>query len=333
MKLRIAIDMGSCSTKIYVLGNGVVLCEPSVVAVRNEKGQIVIKAIGLAAKKMLGKTAENISVIFPVESGEIVDEIMAVEMLKYFTSKITADGHAKIHATFTTVCNLSAEERGKFYRVGAAAGISVIDFAESAMCLSLGLHIPLSEFSPCFIADIGGGVTNIAALNLLGIMSGVSVCIGGNNIDDYLVDFIDKNFNLKIGRLSAEKLKLDIGSLVENDISSFVLSGRDSNSGKPKNLPVTAKALYPAVSHYYQLISDIIKDILSKLEPETTGEIIKSGIYIAGGSGLLYGVCEFLESRLFVPVHLTEDPQLAVILGAGVLIGSPELCKSLTFGV
>ena len=243
--LKIAIDLGTSSTKIYKMGSGVVLAEPSCVAVNADTQQV--KAIGNDAKLLVGKTAEFTSIVFPVYEGEIVNHKMAVVMLDEFLNKIgLRAGRRRTEVLFSVPCGVSEKARSAIYNVCDELSISRIDFVETPYLSALGQDLPVSDSNPAFIIDMGAGTTNIAVLSLDGIIAGVSVNIGGNNMDVHIIDHIADRFGLKIGSLTSERLKNTVGSLTPGDNQSTVINGRDIRTGRPRSVAVTSSDIvYP----------------------------------------------------------------------------------------
>lgn len=322
--INLAIDMGTSMTNIYQLGSGVVLSEPSVVAVSSAEREV--KAVGLDAKRLIGKTAENTSIIFPVSEGLISDENMAVVMLSYFLKKIQAKGFMKkIRAAVSVPCGLESVELYKFAAVLRACGIRDFDFIENPICCALGMNVPLTEFSPCFTIDMGGGCTNIAALSLDGIIAGMSVNMGGGNVDAQIIDYIAYKYNLKIGLLTAERVKMQIGSLLENDATSAVINGRDVETGRPRSVSLTAAELFPPLKVYYDKTIEMAWKVMKKLPAEVSAEIRHAGLYVTGGCSAVAGLDYYVKEKLEMEINLCEAPETSAVTGAGILLGNYKL--------
>ena len=211
--MKAAIDLGTSSTKIYTQGGGIVLDEPSVVALGQGSEKSKIKAVGMEAKKLIGKTAENTKTVFPVFEGEIVNEKLAALMLDGFLKQISFTQGFSSSVVVSVPCGADLALIKKLNKTLAAAGVNDAYYVETPLAAAIGNNVPLSEYSPCFVIDMGGGVTDIAALSLDGIIAGVSVGLGGKNTDVALIDYIADNYNLQIGLLTAERVKVQIGSL------------------------------------------------------------------------------------------------------------------------
>ena len=222
--LKLAIDFGTSVTKIYKIGSGIVLAEATCVTVQKETGEI--RAFGNEAKRLLGKTAELTDVCFPVYEGEIVNERYAAALLEYFLGKVVRRTHA-VEVLFCVPCAASVELREKYCRVAKSVGLSRVRFAESPYLAALGQDVPLSESNPVFALDIGAGKTSAAVFSLDGIIAGLTMNVGGNNMDVHIIDHIAETYNLKIGSQTSEKLKNAVGSLIPNDYQSTIVNGRD----------------------------------------------------------------------------------------------------------
>lgn len=327
MAIKAAIDLGTSETEIYTLEGGVVLQEPTVVAL-GEDGKNKVKAIGAEAKKLIGKTAENTKVVFPVFEGEVVSEKLAATMLDGYLRKIKFGRGFSTSAIAAAVpCGAEPALLNKYNRMLSLAGINEAVFVEAPIAAAIGQNIPLSESSPCFVIDMGGGVTNIAALSLDGIIAGVSATLGGKNIDVWLIDYIAENYSLQIGLLTAERIKVQIGSLYENDTLSTVVNGRDLTTGRPRSIVIKAEDIMAPIKRYYDKIFEIASSVLSKLPPEVSAEIRHAGIYVSGGSAGVVGLESYYRKKFNMNVNVADEPQMNVILGLGSLLGNPELLK------
>lgn len=275
----IAIDMGSVNTVIYQLGSGVVLSEPSVVAL-SLNGKSSIRAVGSEAKKLIGKTAETTKIVFPIVEGEIADVKNATAMTENFLNKITLRKLSlRPKALVSVPCGIENDEIKKYAKVLSGAGVYNADFVESPILTALGLGIPVSESTPCFIIDVGGGTTNIAAVSLDGVIAGVNVNMGGRNVDAMIINRIADLFGLRIGMLTAEKIKTQIASLIEGDATRTVINGRDIESGKPRSVSVSASDVLLPVAAFFDKIFEITSMVMAKLPAEVSAEIRRSGVY------------------------------------------------------
>lgn len=322
--LRLAIDFGTSVTKIYKIGSGIVLAEATCVTIQKETGEI--RAFGNEAKRLLGKTAELTDVCFPLYEGEIVNERYAAALLEYFLQKVVQRSYA-VEALFCVPCACSVASREKYCRVARAAGLSRVTFAESPYLAALGQDIPLSESNPAFTIDIGAGKTSCAAFSLDGIIAGLTMNVGGNNMDVHIIDHVAETFQLKIGSLTSEKLKNTVGSLIANDNQSTIVNGRDVVTGKPRSVAVSSADILLPIRIYVDKIIEYAELVLKKLPAEVSAVMCKNGIYLAGGVGCLAGLADYMSDRLQMEAHLAGDPTMAIVLGGGRAIGSPAIAK------
>lgn len=322
--LKLAIDFGTSVTKIYKIGSGIVLAEATCVTVQKDTGEI--RAFGDEAKRLLGKTAEPTEVRFPVYEGEIVSENLAGALLEYFLQKVVKNRFS-VEALFCVPCGYKPDSREKIYRVAKAAGISRVYFAEVPFLSALGQDVPLSDSNPVFAIDIGAGVTSVAAFSLDGIIAGLSMNVGGNNMDIHVIDHIADNFNLKIGSLTSEKLKNTVGSLIEDDNQSMIINGRDVTSGRPRSVSVTSADIEFPVRVYVDKIIEYAELVLRKLPAEVSAAMCKNGVYLSGGVGNLAGLADYVSDKLQMEAHISADPQMSVVLGGGRAIGNPALLR------
>ena len=322
--LKLAIDFGTSVTKIYKLGSGIVLAEATCVTVQKDTGEI--RAFGNEAKRLLGKTAEQTDVCFPVYEGEIVSERLAGALLEFFLRKVVKRG-TSVEALFCVPCGYKVESREKVYRVAKAAGIGRVNFAETPFLSVLGQDVPLSESNPVFAIDIGAGVTSIAAFSLDGIIAGLSMNVGGSNMDVHIIDHIAETFSLKIGSLTSEKLKNTVGSLIEDDNQSTIINGRDLKSGRPRSVSVSSADIVFPIKVYVDKIAEYADLVLKKLPAEVSAAMLKNGLYLSGGVCNIAGLAEYMSKKLQMEAHLSGDPQMAVVLGGGRAVGNAALLR------
>ena len=322
--LKLAIDFGTAVTKIYQIGSGIVLAEATCVTIQKDTGEI--RAFGNEAKRLLGKTAELTDVCFPVYEGEILNERYAAALLEYFLQKVVRRSYS-VEALFCVPCACSLASREKYCRVARSAGLNRVSFAETPYLAALGQDVPLSESTPVFTIDIGAGKSSCAAFSLDGIIAGLTMNVGGNNMDVHIIDHVAETFNLKIGSLSSEKLKNTVGSLIENDNQSTIVNGRDVTTGKPRSVSVSSADILLPIRIYVDKIIEYAELILKKLPAEVSAVMCKNGIYLAGGVCSLAGFADYVSDRLGMEAHLASDPQMAIVLGGGRTIGSNAIAK------
>ena len=322
--IKFAIDFDSAYTNVYKLGSGLVLSEPTVAAVEEgDKGEV--KAIGQEAYKLIGKTSKNTKIVFPVFEGEIVNEKVAAAILSGFIKKVKPEKYTSTSVLFSVPCGVNADMVAKYRGVAHRIGVRKCYFAESPILSAIGQRIPLSDATPCFIIDMAGGTTNIAAVTLDGVIAGVSVNFGGNRISADIIDFIAEAEGLQIGLQTAERIKKEIASLDSSDGLSTVVNGRDIESGKPRSISVRAADLCGTVSKYYDKISEIAVELLKKLPPEVSAEIRHEGIYISGGAASVYGLSGYYSDKFGMKINVAENPLMSVALGGGIAVGNRRL--------
>lgn len=326
---KFAIDFDGSVTNIYKLGSGIVLSEPTVAAVGID-GKDEIKAVGNDARKLIGKTAEKTKIVFPIFEGEVVNERVAAGLLSVFLKKVGVKNRlVNVRSVISVPCGVTADMLYKYEAVAKSVGINKTYFVEAPILSALGQRLPLTDSCPIFLIDMAGGVTNIAALSLDGIISGISVNFGSNKITTDIIDYIADYYGLQIGLLSAEKIKAEIGSLLDDDGLSTVVNGRDIRTGTPKSICIKALDLIEPVRKYYDKIAELSMSMLVKLPPEVSAEIRHSGIYVAGVGAKIYGLEKYYAEKLKMTVNIFDVPDMAVALGGGVAIGNYDLLKKI----
>lgn len=330
---KLAIDFDSVYTNIYLLGSGLVLSEPTVAAVGlDEKREV--KAVGDEAKKLIGKTAKNTKIVFPVFEGEIVNEKVAVNLLDAFLNKICAKNSLfGPQVLFPVPCGVNADTIDKYKRVAKRCGISKTYFVEAPILSALGQRIPLNDASPCFVVDMAGGTTNIAAVSLDGVIAGISVNFGVNKISTDVIDYIAERFGLQIGLLTAERLKNEISSLDEFDALSTIVNGRDVKTGAPRSISLKAKDIFEPTKKYYDKITELSLAVLRKLPPEVSAEIRHAGVYVAGVGASVYGLEKYYANKFGIKINVAENAMMSVALGGGIAIGDNDLLKKISLPV
>lgn len=328
MPTTIAIDLGTSFTSIYKQGEGLVLREPTVVAVKNEG----MSFFGQEAKRLIGKTTDNISIIFPVFEGVIVDFNAATELIKYFLSKVVKKTFFPQHIKLlmTVPCGILPEEKKKYEEAAIKAGIREVLLLDLPIACGLGLNEPIDNYSPLFIVDIGGGKTDVAAITMTGIINGCTLSIGGNNVDTGIIDYIISEYKIKTGLLTAEKIKIQIGSLYPNDNTSMMINGREADTGKPVSMLLTSKNINAILEYYYGKILDVTESVIKSLPPEVSGDVKEKGIFLCGGASNVPGLDKFFYKKLLIPVKVVTEPMYSCILGAGKIISDSKLLNKLT---
>lgn len=327
---KLAIDFDSINTNIYMLGGGLVLSEPTVAAVGIDDGN-EIKAVGEEAKKLIGKTAKNTKIVFPVFEGEIVNEKVAIGVISSCLKKLGVKGGLSgCQVVFPVPCGVTSNMIEKYKKVAKNCGIGKVYFVEAPLLSALGQRIPLNDSSPCFVIDMAGGVTNIAAVSLDGIIAGISVNFGANKISTDIMDYVAENYGLQIGLLSAEKLKKEISSLASNDALATVVNGRDLKTGAPRSISLKAMDIKEPVSKYYDKIAELAIAVLQKLPPEVSAEIRHAGIYVSGIASSVYGLEKYYGDKFNMKINVAENGDMVLALGGGIAIGNGDLLKKIT---
>ncbi len=331
--VKLAIDFDSLNTNIYMLGGGLVLSEPTVAAVGVDN-KAEIKAVGIEAKKLIGKTAKNTKIVFPVFEGEIVNESVAVAILSAFLDKLKLKKtFSSIHALFAVPCGVTSEMLDKFRLVAKKCGISKCHFVEAPLLSALGQRIPLNDSTPCFVIDMAGGITNIAAVSLDGVIAGISVTLGSNKISADIIDYVAEYHGLQIGLLTAERLKKEIGSLASNDALSTVVNGRDLKTGTPRAISLRAMDIVEPIAMYYDKICELALKVLKKLPPEVSADIRHAGVYVSGDACSVYALDKYFESKFDMKINVAENGGMVVALGGGVALGDNDLLKKISISI
>ena len=333
---KIAIDFGSGVTKIYIPGCGVVLMEATCIAVEEyaEKGvkRVGIKAYGDKARALSGRAAVNTHIVNPVFEGDIVHENLAAHLLEYFLEKIeiTRKKAARCEVLFILPCGVKPEVRQKYKRLADELNIGTVYFTLTPFAAVLGHNVSISESLPMFSLDIGHSITNIAVFSQDGIISGLSVNLGGGNIDVHLIDELAENANLKIGGLTAERLKNTVGSLLPDDNKMTVIDGREVSGGAPASISVNSGRIYDVITTYIDKILEYVQIVIKKLPAEVASGIMHGGLYVSGGLLKMDGLAEYIQDKLKIPVNTPEEAQLAAVIGGGAILANEDLIDKLT---
>lgn len=326
----LGIDLGTANTLVHVKGKGIVLTEPSVVAIQSHSGKVL--AVGEEAKQMIGRTPGNIIAIRPMKDGVIADFDVTQSMLKYFINKAldmkSPFVKPRIVISIPTGCT-TVEERA-VREAALAGGAKEAYLIEEPMAAAIGAGLPVHEPTGNMIVDIGGGTTEVAVISLGGVVTAKSVRVAGDNMDDAIINHLKKNYNLLIGERTAENIKMSIGSaLWEGPERSFDVRGRDLVSGLPKTIVVSSSEIQGALKETVDQIVDGIKICLEKTPPELASDIMDRGIVMAGGGSLLLGLDKTISYETHMPVHVCDDPLLAVARGTGAVLENIEDLKRL----
>ncbi len=322
---EIAVDLGTSNTLIYVRGEGIVLNEPSVVAI--QKSDNKVKGIGLEAKRMLGRTPEGIVAVRPLKDGVIADFDITEKMLRYFLSSII-NKHVFRVKPKVIVCvpsGITSVEKRAVRDSAQSAGAKEVYMVAEPMAAAIGVGLPVETPTGNMVIDIGGGTTEIAVIALNGIVSDTSIRTGGDELDQAIVQFMRKNYNLLIGEPTAEKIKIQIGSAAPvGEEKEMDAKGRDLVSGIPKVVRVHSSEIREAIQEPIQQIIDAIRRALEITPPELASDIVDRGIVMAGGGSMIRGLDVLVSQETSLPIRLDDDPLTCVVRGTGRILEDPE---------
>jgi rod shape-determining protein MreB len=312
-----AVDLGTANTLVYVRGKGIVLNEPSVVAINTNTGGIL--AVGAEAKRMIGRTPGNIVAIRPLKDGVIADFDTTERMLRYFIQKVHKRRHlAKPRIVVCVPSGITGVEQRAVKDAGYAAGARRVYIIEEPMAAAIGAGLPVHEPTGNMVVDIGGGTTEVAVISLGGIVTSQSIRTGGDELDAAIIQYVKKEYSLMLGERTSEEIKMAIGSAFPSpDEPHAEIRGRDLVSGLPKTIVVSAEEIRKAIEEPVNSIIDAVKTTLDKCPPELSGDVMDRGIVITGGGALLKGIDDRLRHETGMPIHITERPLDSVALGAG----------------
>ena len=317
-----AIDLGTANTLVYVKGRGIVLNEPSVVAIAENKGKKQVLAVGDEAKQMLGRTPGTIHAIRPLRDGVIADFEVAEEMIKHFIYK--AHNRRNFVSPMIVICvpsGSTAVERRAIQESAEAAGARRVFLIEEPMAAAIGASLPVTEPTGSMVVDIGGGTTEVAVLALGDIVFARSVRVGGDKMDEAIIAYIRRNHNLLVGEGSSERIKKAIGSACppeQGEGRTMEIKGRDLMNGVPKELTISERQIAESLAEPISQIVEAVKVALEHTAPELAADIIERGIVLTGGGALLKGFGQYISNQTKVPVIVAEDPLLCVAKGAGL---------------
>ncbi|MEY4796751.1 MAG: rod shape-determining protein MreB [Actinomycetota bacterium] len=326
----VAVDLGTANTLVYVKGQGLVLNEPSMVAVDTRSGQVV--AVGHEAKRMWGRAPKNIRLVRPLKDGVIADFDVCEQMLKQFLQRISTSRWSKPRVIVAVPSEVTGVERRAVQDAAEFAGARrPVYIIEEAMAAAIGAGLPVHEPSANLIVDIGGGTTEVAVISLGGIVTANSVRVGGDELNETIVAMFKRDFDLDIGINTAEEVKIQLGSAwpLEQEIVGDV-GGRDTKTGLPRTQAVTTQQVRDALDDSVLRIIDAIKKTLERTPPELAADVISHGLVLAGGGALLAGLAERVTHETGIQAYIAPEPLLAVVLGAGMTLDNLEAIKGLT---
>lgn len=324
---KIGIDLGTANTLVYIPQKGVVINEPSVVAVSIEDNRVL--AVGNEAKEMIGKTPETIVAYRPLKDGVIADYRVTQAMLSYFINK--AGGRFRIFKPEVMVsvpAGITSTERRAVIEATLHAGAKTAYVAKEPVLAAIGAGIPINSPAGNMIVDIGGGTAEVAIISLGGIVAWSSVRVAGDKIDKAIADYIKKKYNLAIGERTAEQIKIQIGSAVPNpERGSLKIKGRDLIEGLPKTIEFTNKEVVEAISGELKEIVRVIKSVLQVTPPELAADVIDRGMFLSGGGALLSNIDDLISKATGVPCYIVSEPLLGVVKGTGIILENLEVYK------
>ncbi|MDR1685175.1 MAG: rod shape-determining protein [Desulfovibrio sp.] len=325
----LAIDLGTANTCVYVKGRGIVLREPSVVAVRKDLRNNRVLAVGMEAKKMLGKTPGNIEAIRPMKDGVIADFEITEAMLRYFIAKV--HNSRRLVRPRIMICvptGITQVEKRAVKESAQSAGAREVYLIEEPMAAAIGANLPIQEPTSNMIVDIGGGTTEVAVISLAGIVYSKSVRVGGDKMDESIMNHVKRKYNMLIGEASAENIKMTIASAAPLDPElEMEVKGRDLVTGIPQNIIITSEEVRKAISEQVDAIVLAVRVALEQTPPELAADIVDRGIVLTGGGALLKGLDQLLRNETSLPITVVEDPLSTVVVGTGKALDNIHILK------
>jgi rod shape-determining protein MreB len=325
----LAIDLGTANTLIYVRGHGVVLDEPSVVAINANDGRPV--AVGMEAKRMMGRTPNHIKAIRPLKDGVIADFEVCEKMLRYFIQKVAGSKWSKPRMVICVPSGITGVEQRAVQDAAEYAGArKPVHIIEEPMAAAIGADMPVHEPSGNMIVDIGGGTTEVAVISLGGIVTAQSIRVAGDELDEAVLQYVKKEFSLAIGDRTAEEIKIQMGSAwpMEEELTADI-RGRDLISGLPRTIEITTEQVREAVAEPISAIVDAVKTTLDKTPPELAADIMEDGITITGGGALLGGLDQRLAHETGMPIRIADEPLYSVVIGSGRALENIDAMRGL----
>ncbi len=329
----LAIDLGTANTLVYVKGQGIVINEPSVVAInKNLTGPKRILAVGKEAKEMLGRTPGDIVAIRPLKDGVIADFEITAAMIRYFVEK--AHNRRTMVKPRVIVCvpyGITNVEKRAVKEAAESAGVREVFLIEEPMAAAIGAGLPVTEPSGSMIVDIGGGTTEVAVISLAGIVYSKSVRVAGDKMDEAIVNYIKRKYNLLIGERTAEDIKIGIGNAYPSDIiETMHVKGRDMVAGIPKTIQVTSEEIREAIAEPVNIIVEAVRVALEQTPPELAADIVDKGIVLAGGGALIKNLDVLLREETGLPIMIAENPLTSVVIGSGKALDQIHVLSGIT---
>ena len=326
----LAIDLGTANTCVFARGRGIVVSEPSIVALNKVNGRI--EAVGTEAKEMLGRTPGNITAIKPMRDGVIADFDCAERMLTHFIRKAhKRSGWLRPRVVIGVPSEITQVERRAVRDSAMRAKASEVHLIDEAMAAAIGAGMPITDAAGNMVVDIGGGTTDIAVISLAGVVYGRSVRVAGNELDDAIIQHVRKTHNLLVGERTAEQIKIEIGSAFPLDRPlTMEVKGRHLSEGVPKTITITDEEIRKALSEPVRAIVQAVHDALERIPPELSADIFDRGIIMTGGGALLKNMDKRLREETGLPVQVAEDPLSSVVLGAGKMLSDFDLLRRIS---
>ncbi len=325
-----AIDLGTANTLVVLKGQGVVLNEPSVVAVVDNSGKKSVLAVGDEAKTMLGRTPGNIQAIRPLRDGVIADFIVTEEMIKHFIKKVhKRSTFANPRILICVPTGSTPVERKAIQDSALAAGARRVQLIEEPIAAAIGAGLPISEATGSMVVDIGGGTTEIACMSLGGVVYSNSLRVAGDAMDTALATYMRKEYNLLIGDSTAEKIKKEVGTALPTNNNKYPVKGRDIRSGTPKEVNITEEDSCAALEPIIKEITNGIKDALENTPPELSADLVDMGLTLTGGGALLKNIDKRFSKETGLPVHIADDPLSCVAIGTGKALDQEEIFSNI----
>jgi rod shape-determining protein MreB len=325
-----AIDLGTANTLVVLKDKGVVLNEPSVVAIINEMGRRTVLAVGDEAKTMLGRTPGNIQAIRPLRDGVIADFIVTEEMIKHFIKKVhVKNTFANPRILICVPTGSTPVERKAIQDSALAAGARRVQLIEEPIAAAIGAGLPISEATGSMIVDVGGGTTEIAVMSLGGVVFSKSLRVAGDAMDGAIISYMRKKFNLLIGESTAEKIKKEIGTAIPTSNNVFLMKGRDIRTGTPKEISLTEEDACEALMPILSQMLAAIKEALENTPPELSADLVDMGLVLTGGGALLKNIDKLISKDTGLPVTIADNPLECVALGTGKALENEELFSTM----
>jgi rod shape-determining protein MreB and related proteins len=330
----LAIDLGTANTLVFVKGKGILFSEPSVVAIqRDSKGQKTVLAVGREAKEMVGRTPGNIFAIRPMKDGVIADFEMTGEMLRYFIAKAhNRKTLLRPRVVISVPSGITSVEKRSVRESAQSAGAREIYLIEEPMAAAIGVGLPVTEATGNMVVDIGGGQTEVAVISLSGIVTSQSIRVAGDKMDEAILQYVKRKYNLLIGERTAELIKINIGcAYPQENPQTIEVKGRDLVTGIPKTLELNSEEVREALAESINTIIDTVRITMESTPPELAADIVDKGIVLVGGGALLKNLDILLREVTSLPITIVDDPLSAIVMGAGMVLDNEELLHTVTF--